>query len=112
MKREFLYALTAGLLTAGLIKAAAAEPAPSAEVNVSVVRTSDLNLADARGQRQLDRRLIHAAREVCTASDFDLEGKKSARQCRDETLARARADRDRLLAGRDLDAPIAVTAAR
>ena len=115
MKREFLYALTAGLLTAGVIKAtpAAAEPAAPGELNVSVVRTGDLNLAGKAGQRQLDLRLIHAAREVCgTASDFDLQGKQAARECREQTLAQARAQRDRLLADARLGTHIAVTAAR
>ena len=65
------------------------------------------------GRRQLDLRLARAAREVCgTASDVDLEGKNEVRQCRDEVLAKARANRDDVLAASARKGFIAVTASR
>lgn len=115
MKQSFRYALLAGLITAGLLKAfpAAAEPNGAADVTVSVVRTADLNLAAEEGRKRLESRLAQAAREVCgTASDADLAGKNEARKCREETLARALAQRDRLLAASDRSGVIAVSAAR
>jgi UrcA family protein len=82
-------------------------------VNVSVVRTVDLDLSSDAGRRQLDRRLMVAAREVCgTASDADLAGKNIVRRCRDEVLAQAHARRDTLVASAQPSEPIAVTAAR
>ena len=110
MKQTFRIALGAFLATAAVIKVApaVAESAP-AKVNVSVVRTADLDLATEAGRRQLEQRLIIAAREVCgTASDADLVGKNQVRRCRDEVLARAEAQRDSVVASQ----PIAVTAAR
>lgn len=113
MKQTLLIVLASALITGAAIKAAPAlaqEPAP--ETNISLVRTADLDLRSAEGQRQLDHRLANAAREVCgEASDVDLAGKKEVRRCRDETLAKARAeDRTRLAARRG--AAITVIAAR
>ena len=113
MKQTLLIVLASALITGAAIKAAPAlaqEPAP--ETNISLVRTADLDLRSAEGQRQLDHRLANAAREVCgEASDVDLAGKKEVRRCRDETLAKARAeDRTRLAARRGT--AITVIAAR
>ncbi len=59
--------------------------------SISLVRTADLDLGSAAGQRQLDHRLANAAREVCgEASDVDIKGKNEVRRCRDETLANVR----------------------
>ncbi|HUE79079.1 MAG TPA: UrcA family protein [Sphingomicrobium sp.] len=114
MKRAITIALASALITTGAIKAAPAlaqEPA-AAEINVSLVRTADLDLGTAAGQRKLERRLASAAREVCgTASDVDIEGKNAVRKCRVETLASGRAQRDSLVASNG-QAVIAVTAAR
>ena len=115
MKSALFYAVTAGLATAALIKAvpAAAEPAQGGDIAVAIVRTSDLNLAQDEGRRTLDRRLAQAARQVCgEASDFDLEGKTAVRNCVDRTLARARIERNALLAGGQHGRVIAVSAAR
>ena len=113
MKQTVKIAATAFLITAAVIKAAPAlaEPASPA-VNVALVHTADLDLSTQAGQRQLDSRLVQAAREVCgTASDVDLEGKNQVRHCRTEVLARANAQRDELLAS-NRGGLIAVTASR
>lgn len=103
MKNPFLIALASALVTTAAIKAAPAfaeQPAAGA-TNVRLVQTADLDLGSGSGQRKLDRRLAIAAREVCgTASDLDIEGRNAVRKCRDETLARARARRDSVVAGR------------
>jgi UrcA family protein len=86
--------LGSALITAAALKAipALAEIVP-APVNVSIVHTSGLNLSSDAGRRRLDVRLANAAREVCgIASDSDLAGKKQVRACRDDVLAKARAE--------------------
>ena len=112
MKRAIYIALASALITTGAIKAAPAlaeAPAASA-TQVSIVRTADLDLASASGQRRLEQRLTRAAREVCgEASIVDLKGKNAVRKCRDETLAKAHTQRDSLIAARGV---IAVTASR
>jgi UrcA family protein len=114
MKRALTIVLTSALITTGVIKAAPAlAQGPASETNVSLVRTADLNLGSSEGQRRLDQRLANAAREVCgTASSVDVEGKNEIRKCRDETLAKARQQRDTVLAAAAGDAVIAVTAER
>ena len=104
--------LTSFAITAGVIKAAPALAQEPAAVNVSLVRTADLDLGSSDGQRRLDQRLANAVREVCgTASDVDLEGKNEVRKCRDDTLAKAKRQRDAIFAGVHGDL-IAVTASR
>lgn len=114
MKKAILIALASALITTGAIKAAPAlAQEPATETNVSLVRTADLDLGSSQGQRKLDQRLANAAREVCgTASDVDVEGKNEVRKCRDETLAKAREQRNAVLAAAGRDGLIAVTAAR
>ena len=106
--------LTSALITTGVIKAAPAlAEAPASSINVSLVRTADLDLGSRDGQRKLDQRLANAAREVCgTASDVDVEGKNDVRKCRDEVLAKAKSQRDAVLAAAERGAFIAVTATR
>ena len=94
--------IASALITTAAIKAvpAFAEPVAGTDVNVSVVRTADLNLSTDAGRRALNARLAQAAREVCgTPSDVDLEGKNKARACRADVLADARAKGEQL-AGR------------
>ena len=107
-------ALASALITTAAIKAAPAlAEAPATAVNVSLVRTADLDLGSSAGQRKLDRRLANAVREVCgTASDADIEGKNDVRQCREVTLAKAKGQRNAVLAAAGHDAAIAVTASR
>jgi UrcA family protein len=93
MKRTLLIIAGSALATGLAIKAAPAlsEPLP-AEMNVSVVRTADLDLSTDAGQRRLDQRIVIAANEVCgDASDVDLKGKNDVRKCRNEVLVAARA---------------------
>lgn len=106
--------IASALITGIAIKAAPAlaEQAP-AEINVSLVQTADLDLSTEAGRRQLDRRLASAAREVCgTASDADLEGKNEVRQCRDEVLAKAHAERIQIMAAAARGKPIEIAASR
>jgi UrcA family protein len=113
MPKGFKIAFTAFVVTAGLIKGAPtlAQPAKP-ELNVSYVHTADLDLSTAAGRQALDHRLVVAAREVCgTASDADLVGKNDVRKCRVQTLARAQADRDSVLAANH-GTVIALAAAR
>ena len=100
MTKAIQIAAAAFLITAGILKAAPAlaEPAVAA-TNVSFVHTADLDLSSASGQRVLDVRLAQAARDVCgTASDVDLAGKNDIRQCRKDVLAKARGEREQLIA--------------
>jgi UrcA family protein len=105
--------VTSFAIATGVIKAAPALAQEPAAVNVSLVRTADLDLGSTQGQRKLDQRLANAAREVCgTASDVDVEGKNEVRKCRDDTLANAKGQRDAVLAAATRGAIIAVTASR
>ena len=85
------------LLLSFLATPALAAPEPGATYQV-IVRTTDLDLASAAGQRQLDRRLVHAVIDVCgAASDVDLAGSNAVRRCRDDTRARIAAERERIV---------------
>ena len=89
MKKPFLIILGSALATGAVIKAAPALAEPTQ--TVSVVRTADLDLSTDAGRKALDHRLVNAAFEVCgTASDVDLAGQNSVRQCRSDVLAKAR----------------------
>jgi UrcA family protein len=115
MKRPIIIALASGLITAAAIKAtpALAQEAPVVETRTTVVHTADLNLGTKAGQRQLDRRLANAAREVCgEASAADLEGRNEVRHCIDATLASAKGQRDGLLAANGRAAVFLVSASR
>ena len=113
MKPTFRIILTAFLATAAVMEVAPALAA-STSVNVSVVRTADLDLFQPTPRRhQLDQRLVVAAREVCgTASDADLAGKNHVRDCRDKVLDQVRERRNTLVASARSGERIAVTAAR
>ena len=116
MKESIFYALASALVTAALILGGPlkAQTAPAdPQTYVSMVRTSDLDLASPAGERKLERRLAMAAREVCgTASDVDLRGKKAVRECRKEAIDRATGQREQLLAAAARGAVIAITATR
>jgi UrcA family protein len=99
MKNTALFALA--LITSAAIIAPTAGQAAEPITLTSIVQTADLDLASADGRRELDRRIVRAARDVCgTASDVDLEGKNDVRQCRAETIAAATSQREQLLAAR------------
>src|SRR5688572_4707818 len=103
----FALALIASAATIAPTASQAVEPAPV----TSIVQTADLDLASASGQRELDRRIVRAARDVCgTASDADLAGKNDVRQCRAETIAAVTAQREQLLAAAKAGSPIQIAA--
>ena len=116
MKRSFYIALVSALLTAGLIKAAPAlaQTPAQGDVAVTLVHTADLDLRSAAGQRRLDQRLANAAREVCgVASEADIAGRNDVRECRNEVLTKAKAQKSAILAaGTTRGLTIAVTASR
>lgn len=79
----------------------------------SIVETADLDLSSASGQRELDRRIAGAARDVCgEASNVDLEGRNAVRACRDATIAEASAKREQLFAAARSGTPILIASAR
>jgi UrcA family protein len=83
------------LLAFSAVPAFAEAPAAAA----TTVQTADLDLSSAKGQRALDRRLQHAAAEVCgIASPSDLEGQNDARKCRKDTVASLKSERDQRVA--------------
>lgn len=85
----------ATLLAFGAMPALAEPPATV----TSVVKTADLDLSTARGQKALDLRLAHAVKDVCgSASDSDIAGKNEVRRCRSETLGKLAGERDRRIA--------------
>lgn len=113
MKQTLKIILGSALVTVALIKGAPALAEAPEAVNVSVIRTADLDLRSEAGQRTLDRRLVTAASEVCgTASDADLRGKNDVRECRDEVISAARAKARTLVAGAAGDRSITVAAVR
>ena len=109
MNTSFKIALTAFLVTAGVIKGAPAL-AETPVQNVSIVRTTDLDLSSKAGRQTLDHRLVIAASEVCGApSNADLVGANKVRACRADVLSQARANGEQLASRGGL---IAVVAAR
>lgn len=109
MKNIYLFALAVVASTAAITPAVGAEPVTA----TSIVRTADLDLTNPAGQRELNARIAQAARDVCgTAFNVDLEGKNAVRACREETIARAAAQREQLLAAARTGAPILVASAR
>jgi UrcA family protein len=110
MNTSLKIAIGSFFAAAAVIKGAPALAEPIQPENVSIVRTADLDLSSETGRRQLDQRLIGAAREVCgTASDVDLEGKNEVRACRTQVLTEARSQGDQLASRGD---PILVAAGR
>jgi UrcA family protein len=108
MMKTFKIALTAFLITAGVIEGAPALAEPVSPQNVSIVRTADLDLTSKAGRSALDHRLVTAAYDVCgTASDVDLAAKNQVRACRADVLAKARTDGQQLASR---GAPILVAA--
>lgn len=88
----FLLALMSSAVT--LSPVIAAEPYTA----TSIVRTVDLDLNSAGGQRTLEHRLSIAIVEACgSASNVDLEGQNAVRACRVEARAKVAAERDRLV---------------
>lgn len=92
--------LGAAILLAGV--PATAEPAGSDLVSVTrQVRVSDLDLFSAKDRRILDERIAAAARAVCRADRLSLM-READLECRDQAIASAHRQRDRLLALRGI----------
>ena len=110
MRNNALFAL------ALIASAAATTPTAAAAEAVtltSIVETADLDLSSADGQRELDRRIVQAAREVCgEASNVDVEGRNAVRACRDAAVADASARREQLFAAARTGSPILIASAR
>lgn len=88
MKIAIPFAALAALLP---LVPAHAEPAPRS----LVVSYSDLDIVSAKGRAKLERRIQHAADEVCGGvSDLDVAGQNEMRRCRTETAALALAKAD------------------
>ncbi len=97
MKAFLTFSLTAFALA---LSAAPALAQPDSAARQLVVSYADLDLSTERGVRVLDRRLRAAADTACgPTSVFDPEGRNDVQQCRTETLAQARAQRDQAIAG-------------
>jgi UrcA family protein len=87
------------LAAAAVAFAAAPAFAQSGGATRLTIGYADLDLSTARGVARLDRRIRTAVEVACgPTSDADLHGKNVARQCRVETLALARAQRDTAIA--------------
>ena len=100
MKRTLKIVAISALATAALIKGVPALAESTGSTSISVVQTSDLDLASARGQHQLEQRLIVAAHEVCdTASAVDLKAINAERDCRDAVISAAREKARTIAAG-------------
>jgi UrcA family protein len=85
------------MLSAFAATPALAQSTPLPESRI-VVRTADLDVSSAAGQRALDHRIAIAVVEACgETSNVDPAGKNAIRACRVETSARVAADRDRLV---------------
>ena len=108
MTSLFALALIASATTVAPSVAEAFEPVTV----TSIVKTADLDLSGADGQRQLSIRIAQAAREVCgDVSDVDLEGKNAARHCVADTIAAAASQREQLLAAARSGTPIRIASA-
>jgi UrcA family protein len=109
MKDTLRIIAASALITGLLVKAVPALAEPALSRAVSVVRTGDLNLGTAKGQRELDRRLVIAAGEVCGAPiDVDPAGRNDIRLCRQSVLTEARAQSEALIAARATNAIIQI----
>ena len=87
--------LTFAAAAAALIATPATAQTPISAGGQLVVSYADLDLSSEAGVRTLDRRIRTAVQQACgPVSDFDPAGKNRARDCQEQTLAAARAQRD------------------
>jgi UrcA family protein len=97
MKNLALVAAIAALSFLVPTAAATAEPGTQR----TVVRTADLDLASAKGQRVLDLRILHAASSLCdTPSAVNPLGWKAFKYCRDTAMAVANTQRQTVFASK------------
>jgi UrcA family protein len=105
MKTILILAAAAVTLTAG--------PALAQELGAGQVRVgyADLDLSTRAGVRSLDRRIRSAVELACgPISSFDPRGKNIVLDCRVETLAEARAQRDVAIAAVAAASPVQLAA--
>jgi UrcA family protein len=96
---KILPLLAAAFAATAALGASPAAAQPASADRTIVVRTADLDLATPAGVAALDTRIRVAVRTVCgTASDVDLHGRNVVLQCRADTLAVARAQREDAIA--------------
>ena len=89
--------LTLAAAAAALVASPALAQNGPAQVSVSY---ADLDLSSRAGVRTLDRRIRSAVEQACgPISSFDPRGKNIVPDCREDTLALARAQRDTAIAG-------------
>ena len=105
------------ILTLALTAAAIAfsgTPAFAQQASSSVaISYADLDLGTSAGIRRLDRRIRTAVELACgPVSSFDPAGKNDVRQCRAETLAAARVQRDLAIAAVERDSQVQLAAQR
>lgn len=87
----FILAMLSSAVT--ITPVVAAEPA-----GIAIVRTADLDLAQAADVRTLDQRLTIAIVEACgDASKVDLQGRNAVRACRVDARAKVNVERNRLV---------------
>lgn len=78
-----------------------------------VVSYADLDLSTARGAATLDRRIRNAVQTACgPTSAADLQGTNRVYQCRADTLALARAQRDTAIAATSVGSSIQLASGR
>ncbi len=105
--------LTLAAATHALVASPAAAQSPISANGQLVVSYADLDLSSEAGVRTLDRRIRTAVVQACgPVSDYDLAGKNQVRDCQDETLALARAQRDVAIAAAGGPAHIQLAAQR
>jgi UrcA family protein len=81
--------------------------------NQLVVSSAGLDLSTARGVAKLDRRIRTAVEIACGPTSLaDLHGQNFVRQCRTDTLALARAQRDTAIAAASGQSQIQIASAR
>jgi len=90
------------LIPIALVATAASVPASAKQeldIRSATVSFADLDLASARGQAELDNRIVIAARQVCDESGFrSARASAEQRACRIEAGQRARSEAVRLAA--------------
>lgn len=86
-----------------------AAPALAQDLGAGQVRVgyADLDLSSRSGQRTLDRRIRSAVEQACgPISSFDPRGKNIVLDCREQTLAEARTQRDVAIAAATAATPV------
>jgi UrcA family protein len=85
------------ILLASIVGISAIPAQAQAEVATARVRTSDLDLSDAKGVATLERRVGRAVRSVCSSGGRSLQEKGWERSCRRQASAAAAQDMRRAI---------------